>query len=102
MSQTCQRIRSLEIIVHGNVTDELASLIYVQRNLKRLSVIDYFGDVCLVKIVPSIMNLSNDGLIGLQVRGGTDFTLSSLVTRFTNLRALDLSYCARAVCVAPR
>ena len=70
ISQICHNLLSLEITIGDAIPDGVADIISIQRNLKYLSIFNYYSKgENLLKIIPSIANIPNN-LIKLHIVGG--------------------------------
>ena len=90
LSQICHNIQSLTIEFEESISNGLADLISVQKNLKYISIIlyDYLENI------PSLIKKLPNTLTKLNLYGYCQFISLSFITKFTNLQELELSiYC---------
>src|SRR6266498_4439994 len=95
MSQICHNLQSLTIGIEDVISDGLADLISIQRNLKYLSIFDHSIGDNLAKIIPSIAKLPNN-LTQLHINVEKNYSKKkyislSFISKFTNLQVLSIN-----------
>ncbi len=91
LSQLCHNIQTLSIIIENVISNGLAELISVQRNLKYLSITQrIYGDNLKV-IVPLLKKFSNT-IIKLNISLKGLYMPLSFISEFTNLKELAILF----------
>ncbi|PKK55276.1 hypothetical protein RhiirC2_802845, partial [Rhizophagus irregularis] len=92
LSQTCYNIQSLIIEFKRIISNGIADLISVQRNLKQFDMILY-DDYSMANIIFSLMSKVPKTLIKLGIYSSVYCTPSlSFIANFSNLQELELSF----------
>ncbi|GET00382.1 hypothetical protein GLOIN_2v1531010 [Rhizophagus clarus] len=94
LSQICYNIQSFTLEVEEIVSNGLADLISVQRNLKCFIMVLYFGleDNSLTDIIPSLMLKLPNTLVKLELFGPNYYIPLLFIDKFSNLQELKLSF----------
>ncbi|CAB4387273.1 unnamed protein product [Rhizophagus irregularis] len=88
LSKTCHNIILLEIIIDRNISNGLADLISIQKNLKYVSITQYSN---LKDTLPSLITKLPNILIKLNLTSANFISLL-FITKFINLQELILSF----------
>jgi len=92
LSQICHDLQILSIKLEGIISDGLADLISVQKNLKWLKLTQYFYCTSITDIIPSLTKISNS-LIKFDFLYNLDQYIPLLfITKFINLQEIILSF----------
>ncbi|CAB4382243.1 unnamed protein product [Rhizophagus irregularis] len=90
LSQTCYNIQSLTIEFKRIISNGIADIISVQRNLKRFDMIIYNN---MANVIFSLMSKVPKTLIKLRIHSSIYYTPSlTFIANFSNLQELELSF----------
>jgi hypothetical protein len=90
LSKICHNIRSLMIELEKFISNGLADLIIVQKNLRCLCIMQM--QPYSYKDLSDILSILPDTLIKLYLYGGEYYIPLSFITKFSNLQELELSF----------
>ncbi|GBB86750.1 hypothetical protein RclHR1_13150006 [Rhizophagus clarus] len=94
LSQICYNIQSLTLEFEEVISNGIADLISVQRNLKYfdMTLMDYLSVNNLEILIPSLISKIPNTLIKLNLDGGNNYFSLSFITNFSDLQELNLLF----------